>query len=327
MKIAVTGGTGQIGLPLVLELVKQGHSVRVMIYNREQGLENVDVELMNGSTFNPEDCDNLCKGMDAVFHLAAIVSINGNPNGIVTRTNIDGTKNMLDACIKNKIQKLVHFSSVHAFNPYPIDKPLNEKRGFVCGKTFAYEYSKATAQKMVCEYVEKYGLNASIINPTSVLGFPDYLPSIKGKMLIDFYSGGIPILVPGGYDWVDARDVGKTAISALHNGKPGECYLASGKYYTVKDFAAVIGKVTGKKMPKAIAPMWLLKIFLPFVKLYGKISKTEPLYTNESLTALIVGNKEIDNSKAREQLGHTVRPIEETLADCYAWLKENNFIK
>lgn len=64
MKIAVTGGTGQVGLPLVLELVKQGHSLRVMIHNRKTGLENLPVELMNGSTFNPEDCDNLCKGME-----------------------------------------------------------------------------------------------------------------------------------------------------------------------------------------------------------------------------------------------------------------------
>ena len=326
MKIAVTGGTGQIGVPLITELLKQGHSVRALIHNRKTGLEDLPIELMQGSTLNYADCDKLCQGMDAVFHLAAIVSINGDTDGKVMNTNINGTKNLLEACVKNNIQKLVHFSSVHAYDTHPIDEPMDETRAFAGENGFPYERSKATAQKMVLEYVKNYGLNASIINPTAVLGFPDYLPSVKGKLLIDFYNCKIPLLPPGGYDWVDVRDVVDTAISALHNGKAGESYLTSGKYYTVKEFSDIIGKITNKKTPKNVAPMWFLKLLLPFISLYGKLRKTEPLYTNESLKALIEGNKNIISKKAQEQLGHTVRPIEETLTDSYAWLKENNFI-
>ncbi len=270
--------------------------------------------------------DDLCKGMDAVFHLAAIVSINGDPDGNVMNTNVNGTKNMLDTCVKNNIQKLVHFSSIHAFDTHPINESLDETRPFAGANAFPYERSKAAAQKMVHEYVVNHNLNVSIINPTGVLGFPDYLPSIKGKLLIDFYNGKIPLLAPGGFDWVDVRDVTKTVIAALHNGKAGESYLTSGNYYTVKEFSAIIGKVIGKKTPTLVAPLWLLQLSLPFISLYGKITKTEPLYTNESLKALVEGNKNIINKKAQEQLGHTVRPIEETLADSYAWLKENKFI-
>ncbi|HRO76431.1 MAG TPA: NAD-dependent epimerase/dehydratase family protein [Crocinitomicaceae bacterium] len=327
MKIAVTGGSGQIGVPLITELIKQGHSVRALIHNRNKGLENLPIEFVNGNTLNPTDCDNLCKEMDAVFHLAAIVSINGDPDGKVMNINVNGTKNMLDACVKHKIQKMVHFSSIHAYDTQPTNEPLDETRAFAGENAFPYERSKATAQKMVHEYATKHNLNVSIINPTGVLGFPDYLPSIKGKLLIDFYNGKIPVLVPGGFDWVDVRDVVKTAISALHNGKAGESYLTSGKYYSVKDFAAIISKITGKKTPKTVAPLWLLNLSLPFISLYGKVTKTEPLYTSESLKSLIEGNKTINNQKAQEQLGHTVRPIEETLTDSYAWLKENNFIK
>src|SRR6218665_2749737 len=113
MKIAVTGGTGQIGLPLVLELVKQGHSVKALIYDTKKGLENLPIEFVYGDVLNEETCNRLCENVDAVFHLAAIVSINGDPNGKVWNTNVNGTRNMLNACVKNNVKKLVHFSSIH----------------------------------------------------------------------------------------------------------------------------------------------------------------------------------------------------------------------
>jgi dihydroflavonol-4-reductase len=326
MKIAVTGASGQIGTGLVRELINQGHDVKCLIYNSKKGLEDLPVEFINGNVLNPQDCIDFCPNVDVVFHLAAVVSINGDQNGKVWNVNVNGTRNMLEACVKNRVNKLVHFSSIHAFNTQPFHEPMNENRELAGEHSFPYERSKAAAQKLVVQYVKEHGLNASIINPTGVLGGYDHHPSPNRNMLIDFYNGKVPMLLSGGFNWVDARDVVNTAISAMHHGEPGECYIASGKYFTLLEFSEVIGKVTGKKTPKLIAPLWLLKTMMPFIGLYGKITRTEPLYTEESLKSLVEGNKNIVCDKACQTLGHQARPIEETLADTYKWLMETGYI-
>lgn len=328
MKISVTGASGQIGVVLVKELLKQGHEVTALVFNsQKKGIENLPIKFLEGNVLEPLDCGRLCYGADVVFHLAAIVSINGDPHGHVWNVNVNGTRNILDACVKHGVKKLVHFSSIHAFNTQPVEQPLNENRTLADEQAFAYEKSKAAGQKLVLQYAQQHGLNASVINPTGVLGFDDHLPSIKGKMLIDFCNGNIPMLTPGGFDWVDSRDVVKAAINAMHRGGKGECYLVSGKYYTLTEFARVIGKVTRKKMPSLVAPVWMMKLLLPFIQLYSRIANAEPLYTIESLKSLLEGNKQIDYSKAAIQLGHAPRPLEETIADSYAWFKQQGLIK
>ncbi|MCX6198032.1 MAG: NAD-dependent epimerase/dehydratase family protein [Bacteroidetes bacterium] len=326
MKIAVTGASGQIGVCLVKELLKEGHEVKALIYDSKKGLEDLNVEFVDGNILKESVCIQLCADVDVVFHLAAIVSINGDPKGNVWNVNVNGTRNILNACIKHKVKKLVHFSSIHAYSTHPVDEPLDENRPLAGGKAFPYEKSKAEAQKMVLDYVRIHQLDASIINPTGVLGIEDHLPSIKGKLLIDFYNGKIPMLMPGGFDWVDTRDLIQTSIAAMHRGDAGECYLASGKYYTLVELAEIIGLITQKKMPSLVAPIWLMKLFLPFIYSYGKITRTEPLYTIESLKSLIEASKKIVYEKAAVQLGHSPRPIHETIADSYDWFRKEGFI-
>jgi hypothetical protein len=74
-------------------------------------------------------------------------------------------------------------------------------------------------------------------------------------------------------------------------------------------------------------PLWLVKMLLPFIYLYSKLTRSEPLYTDESLKALREGNPNIIFKKAQEQLGHQPRPLKETITDSYEWFKKEGFIK
>jgi dihydroflavonol-4-reductase len=172
----------------------------------------------------------------------------------------------------------------------------------------------------------KNGLDVVVIRPSSVIGPNDYKPSEMGKALIDFYYQKIPVLPQGGYDFVDVRDVADSIISAIEHGKNGQVYLLSGKYYSLKELAKLVQKVTGKKVPQVVIPYWLLKSILPLIKLYSKLSHAEPLFTIESIDALKNGHPNMDHSKAATQLGHHPRPLEETLRDFYEWQRTNHTI-
>lgn len=326
MKIAVTGATGQLGASLVKELLRKGHQLRLLIHTDKTGVSGLPVEFKQGNILNLQDCMDLCEGMDAVFHLAAFISISGDRGGMVWDINVNGTENILKACVENKIKKLLHFSSIHAYNPYPHEGQLDESRELSLERGFAYERSKAQGHWLVLQYVKDFGLDASIVCPTGVLGPEDHLPSVKGEMLIDFYRGRIPMLLKGGFDWVDTRDVVNGAIAAFEKGRKGESYLLSGHYHTLVELSQIIGRVTGKRMPKMIAPNWLLRLFIPFALLWARIMNKEPMYSNESLKSLEEGHPNISHKKASEELGYQARSTEDTIKDTIDWFKSQGYI-
>ena len=132
-------------------------------------------------------------------------------------------------------------------------------------------------------------------------------------------------MVPGGYNWVDVRDVVSATIQAIDSGRNGERYILSGVYCSLRELSAMISTLSGCKIP-FIVPVTLARLACPFFKVYSSIAKTEPLYTYQSLNILVNSPSNISNEKARRELGFKPRPLEQTLSDTFNWYKENNFI-
>ena len=257
-----------------------------------------------------------------VFHLAAKIAIDKKERDLVYLTNVQGTQNLVDVCIENNIKRFIHFSSIHAYDPHPIDEVLDENRAYIGKTKLIYEQSKAASEKLVINSVKK-GLNAIVLNPTAVIGPFDYQDSYLGQALIKIYDNKLPMLVPGGYDWVDVRDIVNASIAAIEKGGVGERYLLSGHYVSLKDLSLLIGQIGKRKTPKLLAPLFLAKIGLPFIKLYSIIMNEHPLYTSESLEILKNSNKFISSLKAEKELGYYARPIIETLNDTFEWYKQH----
>jgi len=325
MTAAVTGASGHIGNNLCRELLKEGYKVKALVREDVDALQNFDVEFVKGDISNKESLQKLTKDADVVFHLAAIISITGNSKDILTKINIEGTKNIIEASLKQNVKRFIHFSSVHAISQYPLNKPLTENNSLVGKDAYAYDRSKAGAEKVVLEAC-KNGLNAVILNPTSVIGINDYKPSLLGQAFLKIAKGKLPALIPGGFDWVDVRDVVKAAITAINKGEKGERYLLPGYWRSLEDLATEINLHTGKKNPIKF-PLFVAKIGVPFISLYSKIFKKEPLYTFESLNILNQSNKNISNKKAKEELNYNPRKFEETIEDTYKWFVKQNLIK
>jgi len=325
MKVAVTGASGHVGNVLCRELIKQGHWVRALIHHDTDDLESIGVEMVQGDLMDINSLEKLCMDCEVVYHLAAKISIDEKEKDLVRLTNVTGTQNLIKAAIKTSIKKFIHFSTIHVLDPFPLDEELNETRPYIGHTHMIYEQSKTESEKLVLEAVQE-GLNAVIITPTAIIGPYDYKPSFLGQALIKMVTNSLPMLVSGGYDWVDVRDVVVCAIAAAEKGRQGERYIASGHYLSLKNLSQMIGKVTGRKTPSFTGPTILAKIGLPFIALYSKLKNEAPLYTSNSLEILKNSNRCISHAKATAELNYQPRPLEETLMDTFDWFNKNGLI-
>jgi dihydroflavonol-4-reductase len=323
MNIAVTGANGHVGINLCLALQGKGHFVRALSHKNDFGLKHINVESYKGDLLKRDSLRSFLVDIDVVVHLAAKISIKGDPDGSVKKINVEGTRNILEVARHSGIKRFIHFSSIHAFQQEPLDEVLDEMRPIVGSGGFAYDRSKAEGERMVLASA-KDGFDAIVLCPTAIIGPVDYEPSLIGKAMLELYNHQVPALVPGGYNWVDVRDVVNGCIAAIENGRSGEKYLLSGQWRSLKDVTALITKYSGMKTTSLMMPFWVAQFGLPFITAYSKITGGEPLYTKESLHIIKNGNRHISNAKSRNELGFNPRDLEDTIKDLFIWFREND---
>ena len=324
MTIAITGACGHLGANLVRELLHQRKHVRALYRSQESlvALNGLEVEKTKIDVTDPDTLKDAFNGCDVVMHLAAIISIDGDKDGRVMRTNVMGTRNVAKACLTQGVRKLVHVSSIHAFKINKNDGRIDETHALADATCFKYDQSKALGEREILSAVDQ-GLDATILNPTGILGAHDYGPSHAGHMLRDLFRGRMPILVDGGFDWVDARDVSQAIINASHAGKTGERYLISGHWISFDELSRLCNEMSGKKINRAIIPIALARAGLPFARIADYVLNHQPLFTNESLHIIEHASKEISHAKAARDLTFKPRPVEETLRGTFRWWKNH----
>ena len=325
MKVAITGASGHVGNLLCKELIKNSFKVKVLIHKDKNDLPLDEIDIIEGDILDNDSTDKLCNEVDIVYHLAAKISIDKKEKDLVYKTNVEGTRNIINSCLKHKVSRFIHFSSIHTLSHEPMDQVMDESRPLINTTKIVYEQSKAEGEKLVLSAI-KAGLQAVIITPTAIVGPYDYKPSLLGQALIKIYLNKLPMLVPGGYDWVDVRDVVKAAINAAKKGRIGERYIISGSWMSLKELSLLIGKLTDRRTPKLIAPIYLARIGLPFIRFYSKIKNEHPLYTGESLDILKESNRTISSRKAANELDHHPQSIENTLKETFYWYKKNGLV-
>jgi len=319
-KVAITGAAGHIGTALLEELERRNIACRVLVRSNAEYFRQKGIEYIQGDICDAEAVSQLLSGCDALIHCAAVISITGDKDGMVHKTNVEGVRTVMQAALDHKLKRVLHISSIHAHNPHPRHETLDEQRGFVNDQAYAYDRSKRDGQRIVQEFIAR-GLPAIILNPTSVTGPPEHKLSLQAKAIRDIYLGKIPAIFKGGYDWVDVRDVSAAICNALFMGNLGESYLLSGQYYTLKEIVHMVSAVKGKPIRTVTLPVWTAKAGLPFVALQSKISGKPPLYTIESIDILLHGNTRVSSQKARRDLLFNPRPFPDTLRDLIEHLK------
>jgi dihydroflavonol-4-reductase len=322
MKTVVTGANGHIGANLIRALMAKGRKVGVLLHLNRQAFEGLEVDIVEGDTCDLDSLLKAFEGADVVYNLAGYISLRMDEREKCQAVNVDGTKNVVEACLRNGVSRLIHVSSIHALEQEPIDIPVDEIRPLITGDNHPpYDISKAEGEREVFKGIEK-GLDAVIINPTAVVGPSDYYPSHFGEVLLSLACGKLPALVNGGFDWVDARDVAYGAMRAEETAPRGSKYLLSGHWASMIELARMVKEILDVNPPRITCPLWMADIGAPMATLLARFSGKRPLFTKVSLAALR-GNKKVSHAKASAELGYHPRPLKETIADTLNWFKSN----
>lgn len=325
--IVVTGATGHVGNVLVRKLLENEEKIRVFIPPNEDilPLEGLNVEIIEGDVRDIDSLIDAFTGAKIVYHLAGIVSILPDIDGFLYPVNVLGTRNVVNACLKTDVKRLVYTSSIHALKEPPHGTPIDETCPFEPEYSRGgYDQSKAMASLEVLKGVDK-GLDAVLVCPSGIIGPYDYKVSQMGRLFVDFMEGKQKTYIDGAYDFVDVRDVAKGLILASKYGKSGESYILAGEKITVPEIMSYLEEITGMKAPGLKMPLWLVKAACKAVPLYSRLTNNKPLFTSYSIEVLN-SNCDISSAKAQKELNFSFRTLKESIKDSVDWFKKNKYV-
>lgn len=323
----ITGAAGFLGNTLVRELLDRGERVRALVHGVKpqpslHGLncETVPVDvtdqeaLVQAFTVSPST-------QALVVHCAGIVSIAGRVSEAVRRVNVEGTRNVVLACTRAQVARLVYVLSVHALaepSATGVITEIDSADGFdpaaVVGE---YAKTKAEATAIVLAANE---LDRVVVHPSGLIGPNDFADSHLTRLIRDAASGHLTAVVAGGYDFVDTRDVATGIIAAALQAPNARTYLLTGHYSTVADLVHTVAELSGRRRRFNVLPLWFARATAPFAELYYRIRGTKPLYTDYSLHTLHAP-AQFSHARATTELDYAPRPLSETLTDTVAWLE------
>lgn len=320
----VTGAAGHLGRTIVQDLLKQNKNVRILVLPSEKNIPQGNLETFYADVTNKESLIPFLR-MDKdteliVIHCAGIVSITTKYNQMVYNVNVIGTKNIVDLCKDLNVKKLIYVSSVHALPEKTNHDCMCEIDEFNPKSVVGYyAKTKSEASAYVIEAI-KSGLNANIIHPSGICGPYDYGRGNLTSLVIDYMNNHLKIGTVGGYDFVDVRDVSKGILTCVEKGKPGECYILSNEYYSVKTILDTLYDITQKKKVRIYLPYLLMKYTSIFAEYAYKLAKKPPLFTPYSIYTLN-SNSNFSHAKASQDLDYHPRPLKESLSDTIEWLR------
>ncbi|NJL95008.1 MAG: NAD-dependent epimerase/dehydratase family protein [Anaerolineae bacterium] len=326
MLTLITGATGHIGNTLVRTLLSEHPEMQVRALllpgDPASALQGLPIEIVRGDVLDPASLRAALQNVDTVFHLAGVIVIRPSARALVERVNIHGAVNVGQAALAAGVRRMVHVGSIHIFERLPrgtIDEcvPLVTRQNAVG----LYDYTKAEAVRQLQALVAE-GLDVVFACPTGVFGPNDYLGSEYGAVLRGYLTHGTQVILNGGYNWVDVRDVARGLILAAQQGAPGELYLLGGHYCSMRDFLKLTENVLGRRYRAILLPYPVAWVLAQGLGLAARAFNIAPALTPYSLRT-IRDNPNISHQKASAALGYAPRPLTETLRDALTWYAEN----
>ena len=319
--VLVTGADGLLGSHITRKLLDGGFAVRVLVQpgSKSPTLEGLPVERVTGDILSGESLEGAVKGCGYVFHCAAITDVWADKD-LTRRVNFDGTRNVLDACVREGVGRLVFIGSASSFQFGTLENPGDESGPFPeAYRGQAYNESKHKAMNLVKEYINDKGLDAVVVAPTFMIGSYDYRPS-GGELIMQYIKRGMRYVSRGGRNFVNARDAADAAVKALERGRTGEVYIAGNKNLTYFDFFSKVADIAAAKPPKWVLPNTLVLAAGAAGSAYRAVSR-RPALIDLRIARLSLCTTYYDPGKAVSELGMETTPIEGAIEESVESLK------
>ena len=324
--ILVTGASGFVGGHVTRLLREQGCRVRVLVRPTSdlRGLAGLEVERVEGDLRVPESLEKAVTGCEVIYHVAADYRLWARDPDELYRSNVDGTRNLLEAAQRAGVRRVVYTSTVGCIGvvgdgtPGDEDAPvrLEDMKG-------AYKRSKFMAEQVALEYASR-GLPVVAVNPTAPIGDRDLKPTPTGRIILDFLLGRMPAYVDTGLNLVDVRDVARGHLLAAERGRPGERYLLGARNMTLREILETLAGITGRAAPKVRLPYAVAWAFGAAETAWAGVSGREP---RAPLDAVRMARKKmwVRTDKAERELGYHPGPVEDALGRAVEWFRENRY--
>jgi nucleoside-diphosphate-sugar epimerase len=314
----VTGGTGFLGANLVRELVRLGWTA-VVLHRRTsdlRALAGLPVRLVEGDVTDPGSLRRaLPEGADAVFHLAASLTLWSARHAEQRRVNVDGTRHVVDAALARGARRLVHTSSVAAYGEH--DGVVSEETPSTASRARTnYGRTKWLAEQEVRRGLAA-GLDAVIVNPANMMG-----PFDRGGWSRVFFllaRGALPVLYPGRASWCHVREVVRAEIAAVDRGRRGANYLLGGADASYAEYIGIAAGLLGRPGPARVLPRPALRALAAVATLPSLLTRREPPITPE-VAELITRDSLCTSARAEGELGYRPTPLREMMEDSHRWL-------
>lgn len=324
----LTGGSGFVGAAVARELIAAGFAVKALVRagNPAANLAGLGLEIVRGDM---RDARAVRAGMTSartVFHVAADYRLWAPDPEEIVRTNLEGTRTVMEAARDAGVERVVYTSSVATLKLHDDGTPADESVGLSESEAIgAYKRSKVVAERLV-ERMTGEGLPAVIVHPSTPIGPRDVKPTPTGRIIVEAASGRMPAFVDTGLNLVHVDDVAKGHLLALQKGRIGERYILGGENVTLADMLARIARIVGRKPPKVRLPRQLIFPLAYAAEAVAHITKREPFVTADGLR-MAKYRMFFTSAKAERDLGYRARPADEGLADAIRWFKAEGMIR
>jgi nucleoside-diphosphate-sugar epimerase len=315
--VLVTGGTGFLGSYIIKELVERNYPVRAIRRNTSKLPFYIParifekVEWVEGDVLDPVSLDEAMEDADAVIHSAAIISFHKADKQKMYHVNVQGTANVVNTAIDKNISRVVHISSVAALGRSKTGGHINEERKWQESNINThYAISKYKAEMEVWRGISE-GLNAVIINPTTVLGYGDWDTS-SCRIFKTIYNE-FPWYSTGVNGFVDIEDVARTTVLLMQSDINEQRFIANGDNWSFQQLFNTIADGFGKKHPHRKATPFLGDLAWRMENFKTLFSGEKPLLTRES-AKVAQSNTFFENDKLLKALPQfSFTPLQESI--------------
>jgi dihydroflavonol-4-reductase len=324
--IFISGATGFIGGHITRLLAARGERVRVLVRPGSdlRGIAGLDVEQATGDLRDGGSLRRAIEGCGTIYHAGADYRLWAKNPVELYRSNVDGTRNILQAAKDACVERVVYTSTVGCIG-LPRDGRSGDEESPVSLDEMhgAYKRSKFLAEQTALEFAAA-GLPVVIVNPTAPIGDGDLKPTPTGKIIVDFLRGAMPAYLDTGLNLVDVRDVAAGHLLAAERGKPGERYILGGRNMTLREIFQALEKLSGRPAPKLQIPYWLAWIAGAVEESVARFSRYQP---RAPLDAVRMARRKmfVRGGKAERELGFRAGPVEDALRRAIEWFQANQY--